>query len=102
MVRKAAQRRPPEAPLVCADLYGDEDDEGEDSRQRRVSQDEAGVDDANDEDDRDAHHKRGEDDGLEQLVAIAGQNVNHLEEGMEKLTQRWRTKLQAMFGPATC
>lgn len=63
----------------CAHLYGDEDDVGEDSSQGRVSQYVAGVDDTHDEDDRHAHHKRGKDDGLEQLVSIARQNVNHLD-----------------------
>lgn len=57
---------------VCADLYGDEDDVGDDSSQRCVSQDVAGVDDTHDEDDWDAQNKRGKDDGLEQLVSIAG------------------------------
>lgn len=78
--------------FVSADLYRDEDDVGGNSSQRCVSQDEAGVDDTHDEDDWDTHQKRGEDGGLEQLVSIARQNIDHLGE-------RWRNSVTSSMLP---
>lgn len=79
----------------CSDLYGDEDEVGEDSRQRCVSQNVAGVDDAHDEDDRHTHHKRGKDDGFKQLVPVARQNIDHLAREREKRRQTLHVALTA-------
>lgn len=77
-----------------SDLYGDEDDVGEDSRQRCVSQYVAGVDDTHDEDDRHTHHKRGKDDSFKQLVSIARQDINQLDANVRNTVKhsmlRWQ------------
>ncbi len=64
----------------CTDLYGDEDDVDEDSSQRGVAQNVAGIDDTHNKEHWGGQHEAPKQYCLKYPVAIAGQNINHLEE----------------------
>lgn len=61
------------------DLYGDEDDVGADSSQCSVAQNVAGVDDTHNKEHWGGQHEAPKQHCLKYLVAIVGQNINHLD-----------------------
>lgn len=65
--------------LTCANLYWDEDAVDDDPSEGCVTQDEAGIDNACYEEDRHACQKAPKQHCIKQLVAVIGQDVNHLD-----------------------